>query len=78
MKLVTLLYVFCLFYVFIPGNIFKLPIKTSHLSIIIHALLFTTVLSYTYDLVNNVHFIEGNDPSSPPPYIPNTLDSGHI
>ena len=61
MKLVTLLYVFCLFYVFIPGNVIKLPIKTSQLSIIlIHALLFTFILSCTYSLVDHVNFMEGH------------------
>ena len=60
MKLLTLLYVFCLFYVFIPGNVFKLPIKTSKMNIIlIHALLFSVVLSCTYSLVENVRVVEG-------------------
>ena len=60
MKLLTLLYVFCLFYVFIPGNVFKLPIKTSKMNIIlIHALLFSVVLSCTYSLVENVRVLEG-------------------
>lgn len=75
MKLVTLLYIFCLFYVFIPGNVIKLPMKTSQLSIIlIHALLFTFILSCTYSLVDRVNFIEGNDPiassPSPPQFTP--------
>jgi len=52
--------VFCLFYVFIPGNVFKLPIKTSKMNIIlIHALLFSVVLSCTYSLVENVRVLEG-------------------
>ena len=60
MKLLTLLYVFCLFYVFIPGNVFKLPIKTSKMNIIlIHAFLFSVVLSCTYSLVENVRVLEG-------------------
>ena len=60
MKLLTLLYVFCLFYVFIPGNVFKLPIKTSKMNIIlIHAFLFSVVLSCTYILVENVRVLEG-------------------
>ena len=60
MKLLTLLYVFCLFYVFIPGNVFKLPIKTSKMNIIlIHALLFSVILSCTYSLVENVRVLEG-------------------
>tara|TARA_B100000989_G_C19205994_1_gene329770 strand:- start:132 stop:506 length:375 start_codon:yes stop_codon:yes gene_type:complete len=62
MKLLTLLYVFCLFYVLIPGNIIKLPIKTSKMNIIIiHGLLFTVILSCTYNLVENVKLIEGMD-----------------
>lgn len=60
MKLLTLLYVFCLFYVLIPGNIIKLPIKTSKMNtIIIHGLLFTVILSCTYNLVENVKLTEG-------------------
>jgi len=60
MKLLTLLYVFCLFYVFIPGNVFKLPIKTTKMNIIlIHALLFSVILSCTYGLVENVQLVEG-------------------
>ena len=61
MKLLTLLYVFCLFYVFIPGTVIKLPIKTSKMNIIlIHALLFSSILSCTYGLVDRVRLIEGN------------------
>ena len=64
MKLLTLLYVFCLFYVFIPGNVFKLPIKTSKMNVIlIHAFLFSVVLSYTYGLVENVRVLEGMNSS---------------
>ena len=60
MKLLTLLYVFCLFYVLIPGNIIKLPIKTSKMNtILIHGLLFTVILSCTYNLVENVKLTEG-------------------
>ena len=60
MKLLTLLYVFCLFYVFIPGNVIKLPIKTSKMNVIlIHALLFTVILSCTYGLVDSVSLVEG-------------------
>ena len=60
MKLLTLLYVFCLFYVFIPGNVIKLPIKTSKMNIIlIHAFVFSVILSCTYGLVDHVNLIEG-------------------
>jgi len=57
----TLLYVFALFYVFIPGNIIKLPIKTSQLNLVlIHALLFSTILYYTLPIVEG-EVIEGVD-----------------
>ena len=60
MKLLTLLYVFCLFYVFIPGNIIKLPTKLGKMPIIlIHALLFSIVLSCTYNLVEGMNTLEG-------------------
>jgi hypothetical protein len=60
MKLLTLLYVFCLFYVFIPGNVIKLPIKTSKMNIIlIHALVFSVILSCTYGLIERVNLVEG-------------------
>jgi hypothetical protein len=59
MKLLTLLYVFALFYVFIPGNIIKLPIKTTNLNtILIHGLLFTTILYYTISLVESASVLE--------------------
>ena len=60
MKLLTLVYVFCLFYALIPGNIIKLPLKTSKMNIIlIHALLFSAILYFTYPLIENNNFIEG-------------------
>ena len=59
MKLITLVYVFCLFYVFIPGNLFKLPIKTSKLNhVLIHALLFSAILSVTYPYIENIQLYE--------------------
>ena len=62
MKLLTLIYVFFLFYVFIPGNVIKLPIKTSKMNIIlIHTFVFSVILSCTYGLVDNVNLIEGNE-----------------
>ena len=62
MKLLTLLYVFALFFVFIPGNIIQLPIKTSKLNItLIHGLLFSTI-------VEDVSLFEGySDKGSPSP-----------
>ena len=54
MKLLTLVYVFCLFYVFIPGNLFKLPVKTSKMNhVLLHALLFSAVLSVSYPYVED-------------------------
>lgn len=59
MNLLTLLYVFCLFYVFIPGNIIKLPAKLGKFPIIlIHALVFSIILSCTYGLVESIKVIE--------------------
>ena len=64
MKLLTLIYVFCLFYVFIPGNVIKLPIKTSKMNIIlIHALVFSVILSCTYGLIERVNLVEGMGPA---------------
>lgn len=59
MNLLTLLYVFCLFYVFIPGNIIKLPAKLGKFPIIlIHAFVFSIILSCTYGLVESIKVIE--------------------
>ena len=59
MKLLTLVYVFCLFYVFIPGNLFKLPVKTSKMNhVLLHALLFSTVLSVSYPYVESIQLYE--------------------
>lgn len=59
MKLLTLVYVFCLFYVFIPGNLFKLPIKTSKMNhVLLHALLFSAVLSVSYPYVESIQLYE--------------------
>lgn len=66
MKLLTLLYVFCLFFVFIPGNIIKLPLKTSNLNVtLIHGLLFSTILYYTISLVEDVSLFEEYTNGSP-------------
>jgi hypothetical protein len=66
MKLLTLLYVFCLFFVFIPGNIIKLPLKTSNLNVtLIHGLLFSTILYYTISLVEDVSLFEEYSNGSP-------------
>ena len=62
MKLLTLVYVFCLFYALIPGNLIKLPLKTTKMNIIlVHALLFSTILYFTYPLIENSNLIEGYD-----------------
>lgn len=59
MKLLTLVYVFCLFYVFIPGNLFKLPVKTSKMNLVLlHALLFSVVLSVSYPYVESIQLYE--------------------
>ena len=59
MKLLTLVYVFCLFYVFIPGNLFKLPVKTSKMNhVLLHALLFSAVLSVSYPYVESIQLYE--------------------
>ena len=59
MKLLTLVYVFCLFYVFIPGNLFKLPVKTSKMNhVLLHALLFSTVLSISYPYIESIQLYE--------------------
>ena len=64
MKLLTILYIFCLLYVFVPGNVIKLPIKTSNTNIIlIHAFAFSVILSCTYDFVDHVNLIEGMRPN---------------
>ena len=50
---------FCLFYVFIPGNIIKLPAKLGKFPIIlIHAFVFSIILSCTYGLVESIKVIE--------------------
>lgn len=67
MKFITLLYIFCLFYVFIPGNIINLPIKTTKLNIImVHGLLFSTILYYTLFIVEDIPNIEGYTKCTPP------------
>ena len=72
MKLLTLVYVFCLFYVFIPGNLFKLPFKTSKMNhVLLHALLFSALLSMTYPLIENIRLYEpmttDDDKNNQPP-----------
>ena len=58
MDLLTLLYVFCLFYIFIPGNFIQLPFKYGKMPIIfIHAILFSLILTCTYDLVDTVNVL---------------------
>lgn len=70
MKLLTLVYVFCLFYVFIPGNIFTLPVKTSRMNmVLLHALLFSVMLYTTYPYIENMKLTESYTQL---PYTPNT------
>ncbi len=58
MNLLTLLYIFCLFFVFIPGNVIKLPMKMNKMTtIIVHALLFSAILTSTYDIVEGVNVL---------------------
>ena len=58
MNLITLLYVFCLFYIFIPGNIIKLPLKMDKMTTtFVHALLFSVILTFSYDLVEGINFL---------------------
>lgn len=60
MNVITLVYVFCLFYIFIPGNIIKLPFKLNKMAVIlIHALVFSTILYFTFPLVENTGISEG-------------------
>jgi hypothetical protein len=55
MDLLTLLYIFCLFYIFIPGNFIELPIKMgTKTAMIVHAILFSAILTLTYDLVDTI------------------------
>ena len=52
MNIVSILYVFILFYVFTPGTVITLPLKSSKMvHCLIHALLFSIMLFLTYDIV---------------------------
>ncbi len=58
MNIIALIYIFCLFYVFIPGNFIELPFKTNNMvTLMIHALLFSIILTTTYDLVNALNIL---------------------
>jgi hypothetical protein len=58
MSIVALIYVFSLFYIFIPGNVFELPFKVNKMvAIILHAIVFSIILTSTYDLVNAVNIL---------------------
>jgi hypothetical protein len=58
MSIVALIYVFSLFYIFIPGNVFELPFKVNKMiEIVLHALIFSVILTSTYDLVNAVNIL---------------------
>jgi len=65
MNTITLVYIFCLFYVFIPGNIIKLPLKTTKLNLIlIHGLLFSTILYNTIYMVEGINILKDIDNTS--------------
>jgi hypothetical protein len=58
MDLLTLLYIFCLFYLFVPGNFIKLPMKMgTKTTMIVHAILFSAILTSTYDLVEAINVL---------------------
>ena len=58
MSIVALIYVFSLFYIFIPNNVFKLPFNVNKTSmIVLHAIVFSIILTSTYDLVNAVNIL---------------------
>lgn len=60
MNLLAFLYVFALFYVFIPGTVITLPIKGSKMiHSLVHALLFSIVLFFTYSTVFQFSLKEG-------------------
>lgn len=59
MDLLTLLYIFCLFYIFVPGNFIQLPIKMgTKTTMIVHAILFSLILTSTYDLVEAINEVD--------------------
>lgn len=56
MSILGFLYVFALFYVFIPGALFNLPFKGSKLAhSLVHALLFSIILFFTYHTVSPIY-----------------------
>ena len=59
MKFITIVYVFSLFYVLLPGNIINIPIKTSNkIHILLHAFLFSVIMYFTYSYVENIKLYE--------------------
>ena len=62
MDIVSILYVFLLFYVFTPGTVITLPFKGSKIvHCLIHTLLFSIMLFLTYDIVNVTEGMKNKD-----------------
>lgn len=60
MNYFAFLYIFSLFYVFIPGTVITLPINGSKIvHTMIHALLFSIILFFTYHSVSQFSLKEG-------------------
>ena len=60
MNYIAFLYIFALFYVFIPGTVITLPVKASKMvHTMIHALLFSIILFFTYHRVSLFSLKEG-------------------
>jgi hypothetical protein len=60
MQYLSLIYIFALFYVSIPGTVFNLPFKGSILiHSLVHALFFSSILFFTYNAVSRTDLIEG-------------------
>ena len=60
MNYLAFLYIFALFYVFIPGTVITLPVKASKMvHTMIHALLFSIILFFTYHSVSLFSLKEG-------------------
>jgi len=63
MNILAFLYVFALFYVFIPGTVITLPIKGGKMvHSMVHAVLFSIILFFTYRTVFQFSVKEGQTP----------------
>lgn len=59
MNLITIVYVFSLFYVLLPGNVIKIPIKMSKIGhVLLHAFLFSIIMLFTYSYIENIELYE--------------------